>query len=64
MDGYRDALVTFKGSKGTGYGTFSFDHFSHEAADGEAYERVRTLEDFDGEAGWMTYRERNDPNYF
>ncbi len=42
-DGYRDALVTFKGSKGTGCGTFSFDHFSHEAADGEAYERVRTL---------------------
>ena len=48
-DGYRDALVTFKGSNGTGCGTFSFDHFSHEAADGEAYERVRTLEDFDGD---------------
>ena len=63
-DGYRVALVTFKGSNGTGCGTFSFDHFSHEAADGEAYERVRTLEDFDGEAGWMTYRERNGPNYF
>ena len=45
-DGYRDALVTFKGSKGTGYGTLSFDHFSHEAADGgrmNASERWRTL---------------------
>ncbi len=57
-------MVTFKGSKGTGYGTFSFDHFSQEAADGEAYERVKTPEDFDGEAGRMTYWERNDPNYF